>query len=99
MYTKLVVVKVGVRELRAKLSSWLDRVQAGDEVIVTERGRPVARLTQVERRSRLEELIAQGRVTPARKLRTPIDWSRLPKLQGRPTLSDFVIEERRSRDC
>jgi len=37
-----VVVKVGVRELRENLASWLDRVQAGDEVIVTERGRPVA---------------------------------------------------------
>ena len=90
------VVKVGVRELRENLASWLDRVQAGDEVLVTERGRPVARLSAIDRRNKLEELIAQGRVTPAKKPRTPIDRSKLPRLEGRPTLSDFVIEERRS---
>jgi prevent-host-death family protein len=91
-----VVVKVGVRELRENLASWLDRVQAGDEVIVTERGKPVACLGPVERRSKLEELIAQGRVTPAKKPKTPIDRSKQARLRGRPTLSDFVIEERRS---
>lgn len=89
------VVKIGVRELRENLASWLDRVQAGDEVIVTERGRPVARLSGIDRRSTLEELIARGRVTPAKKPKTRIDRSKLPKLRGRPTLSDLVIEARR----
>jgi len=32
----LVAVEVGIRELRARLSHWIDRVQSGDEVIVTE---------------------------------------------------------------
>ena len=89
------VVEVGVRDLRANLSSWLDRVQAGDEVIVTERGKPVARLTAVDAQSRLEELIAQGRVTPASKPRTPIDRSKLPLMPPGVSLSDIAIEERR----
>ena len=89
------VVEVGVRELRAKLSSWLDRVQAGDEIIVTEHGKPVARLTALAATSRREQLIAEGRLTPAREPRTPIDRSKLPKLPPGVSLADVVIEERR----
>ena len=36
-----------VSELKASLSQFLARVKAGDEVLVTERGRPVARLVPV----------------------------------------------------
>ena len=95
MYTTIVVVKVGVRELRENLKAWLDRVKSGDELVVTERGRPVARITAVERRSRLEELIAEGRVTPPRAPKTPVDRSRLVRMPPGTTLSDVVIEERR----
>jgi prevent-host-death family protein len=35
---------VGVRELRQNLSKYLDRVKAGEALVVTERGRRVARL-------------------------------------------------------
>jgi prevent-host-death family protein len=38
------VPKVGVRELRQNLSRYLERVKAGEMLIVTERGREVARL-------------------------------------------------------
>jgi prevent-host-death family protein len=37
-------VSVGVRELRQHLSRYLDRVKAGEDLIVTEHGREVARL-------------------------------------------------------
>jgi antitoxin (DNA-binding transcriptional repressor) of toxin-antitoxin stability system len=39
---------VPVTELRAHLSDWLDRVRAGEEVIVTDRGIPVARQLVLE---------------------------------------------------
>jgi prevent-host-death family protein len=35
---------VGVRELRQNLSRYLDRVKGGEDLIVTERGRMVARV-------------------------------------------------------
>jgi prevent-host-death family protein len=35
---------VGVRELRQNLSKYLDRVKAGEDLVVTERGEVVARL-------------------------------------------------------
>ena len=38
-------VEVGVRELRESLSEWLDRAAAGEDVIVTERGKPKVRLS------------------------------------------------------
>lgn len=34
----------GIAELKARLSEYLSRVKAGEEVLVTDRGRPVARL-------------------------------------------------------
>jgi prevent-host-death family protein len=36
--------RVGVRELKAHLSEYLTKVKAGEEVIVTERGKSVAKL-------------------------------------------------------
>ncbi len=38
------MTQVAISELKAKLSSYLDKVKAGQEVVVTDRGRPVARL-------------------------------------------------------
>jgi prevent-host-death family protein len=38
------MVNVGVAELKAHLSEYLARVQDGEEIIVADRGRPVARL-------------------------------------------------------
>ena len=37
-------VEVGVRELKSKLSHYIDLVQHGSEVIVTEHGKPVVKL-------------------------------------------------------
>jgi prevent-host-death family protein len=37
--------RVGVRELRQNLSQYLKRVKAGEGLVVTERGREVARMT------------------------------------------------------
>jgi uncharacterized protein len=38
------MIQVGVAELKARLSEYLARVQAGEEIVVADRGRPVARL-------------------------------------------------------
>jgi len=37
-----------VSELKASLSEYLGRVKAGEEVVVTDRGRPIARLVPIE---------------------------------------------------
>ena len=57
--------QVGVRELHDRLSEYLDRVQRGSDVVVTRRGRPIARLSAVESDDALEELVRRGLVDGA----------------------------------
>ena len=40
----LTAMDVAISELRAHLSEWIDRASRGDEVVITDRGLPVARL-------------------------------------------------------
>lgn len=55
---------VGVRELKQRLSEYLDRAERGELIRVTERGRPKAVLGPLPGRMRLEEGIADGWITP-----------------------------------
>lgn len=59
-------VEVGIRDLRSRLSHWIDRAAAGEEIVVTAHGKPRVRLTSVDRQTTRERLIAEGRLTPAR---------------------------------
>ena len=68
----------GVREARQSLSSLLDDVQKGREVVITDRGRPVARLIP----------LPGGRPFPdLRKVR--LEMRRID-----PPLSQAVLEDR-----
>lgn len=86
-------VEVGVRDLKNNLSRYLDRVQAGDEVIVTDRGRPVARLSSLGHPTdRLAELIASGAVRPPRSTTRHRPARRI---RAKGPVSDLVAEQRR----
>ena len=54
---------VGVRELKAHLSEYLDRAAAGETITVTDRGRPVAVLAPLPSTVSLDQAIAEGWVT------------------------------------
>lgn len=60
--------RIAIAELKAKLSGYLAAVRAGEEIIVTDRGRPVARLGPVKGEraveSRIASLIRAGRLRP-----------------------------------
>lgn len=86
-----VAVEVGVRELRNNLSRFLERVQAGEEVVVTDRGRVVARVVPASGERALDRLIARGLVTPARARKGAAP--RPITIAG--TVSDLVGEQRR----
>jgi prevent-host-death family protein len=60
-------MEVGVRELKQKLSSYLDAAERGDEVIVTERGRPKVRIVPVSDRGSLQRGVDEGWIRPARR--------------------------------
>lgn len=93
----MMTVYVGVRELRENLADWLGRVKDGEEIVVTERGKPVAQLTPLDAsRSRLDELIRQGRVRPPlRPKRLRFDISNLPRMTPGPTIAEILLEMRR----
>lgn len=86
-------MEVGIRELRDNLSKWIARAKRGQNILITDRGKPVARLTLVEESPALERLIAKGIVTPARRPKTKIRRSDLIKTKG--SVSDLVKEQRR----
>jgi prevent-host-death family protein len=86
----MAIVEVGIRELRADLSKWVQRVRSGDEVVVTDRGTPVARLVPAQGERTLDRLIREGVVEPAPSRKRPV-----PKpVEGAGPLSDLVIEGR-----
>lgn len=55
---------IGVRELRRDASRWLARVRAGEAFLITERGRPVARLSPLPEPLGYDALLAAGRIAP-----------------------------------
>lgn len=69
MSEKPAPARVGVRELRQNLSVYLDRVKAGETLEVTEHGQPVAQLgpRPAKPSSIIDQLIAEGRITPAKR--------------------------------
>lgn len=54
------MTSIGIRELRQRASEYLRRVEAGETIEVTDRGRPVALLTPVPEVPPLERLRATG---------------------------------------
>jgi prevent-host-death family protein len=80
----------GIRELKDNLSEYVRRAEAGERVAVTAHGRVVAMLVPADeasrgrRRTRLEEMIADGTARPPLDARDALDgWPemkvRLPK--------------------
>ena len=70
------MITLGAFEAKTHLSSLLDRVAQGEEVVITKRGKPVARLVPIEKPpqrdldkvvARLLELRAQSRPGPGWK--------------------------------
>jgi prevent-host-death family protein len=55
---------VGIRELKQRLSEYLDRAERGEVLRVTDRGRPKAILGPVPGRARVEDGIRAGWITP-----------------------------------
>ncbi len=92
-------VRVAVRELKNRLTSYLRLVKADQEVIVTERGKPIAVIQPVGGASapksleaRIAALAAAGELSaPEGRLRPRI---RRVKIGGRP-LSEQIIADRR----
>jgi prevent-host-death family protein len=69
---------VGVFEAKTRLSELLERAERGEEIVITRRGQPVARLTPVTHRPDkvgLERLFAEN--ARVRRSLPAADWAEL----------------------
>ena len=81
---------VGIRELKARLSEYVSRAANGEQIVVTDRGRPVARLVGLGEASMIERGIEEGWVTPATRTRLePASRFRAPR-----SIADVLDEDR-----
>ena len=91
--------EIGVRELKANLSSVIRQVENGEQVRVTVRGRHVVDLVPAQGPRRYSEamrkLIAEGRVTPASR---PLPLPRAePRFTGKSATAIVLAEREEER--
>lgn len=87
-----VTTYVGIRELKAKLSHYLDRAAAGETIVVTDRGKAKAEIRTLSVDERIQQGIREGWITPARK--PPPDRVIPLRLKGRMTVEELLAEDR-----
>lgn len=90
------MAEVGVAQLRRELKDWLDRAQSGDEVVITERGRPVARLSGIDVAPLLDQLTEQGQISsPPSSARHTAQGRK--RVQAGGSVAELIVDERAAR--
>jgi len=87
-------ITVGIRELKAHLSSYVRQVKSGASVVITEYGKPVGRIVPIgpSLETRLDELIEAGLAEwSGRKLSSMVP---VAHTQGEQMVSDLLLEDR-----
>ncbi len=85
------MTSVGIKELKTKLSSYVDKVKQGEEIIITDRGKEVALVIPVSReRHAVKSLISSGK---AKWLGGKPVGIKGIKIKGK-SLSETVLEDR-----
>jgi len=94
-------MRLGLREANQRFSKAIKAVRAGKEVVLTERGHPIAVIKRIKEEDAqevaLQAMADEGLITPAvRKGPTPSPRWRPVKIKGKP-LSQTIIEDREDR--
>ncbi len=83
-------MSVGIRELKSRLSEFVNRAANGERIVVTDRGREVAELVPLSSTNALDRGVAEGWVEPPRRSRLePIE-----RLNGSQPSLDVLEEDR-----
>ncbi len=85
-----VTTRVGIRELKSRLSYYLDRAAAGETIVVTDRGRAKVEIRRLSVEERIQQGIDEGWIRPGRSRphREPL------RLKGRMTIAEAMAEDR-----
>ncbi len=81
---------IGIRELKAKLSAYVQRAAAGEVITVTDRGRPVAILGPPLGVVDLRGAVEAGWVTPASR----VGLRPVPRHRARGSVLEVLAEDR-----
>jgi len=86
------VLRVGIRELRNDVAAVVRRAGAGERIVVTVDGHPVAQLGPIEPvgAPTLEDLIAAGHVRPARRTAPEVPAAEDAPVDAR---SDWILDD------
>lgn len=88
------MTEVGVRDFKNGASGYLERVEKGEVITVTRRGKPVARVLPAGLSPGVARLVAEGRVSwNGAKPRLPP--RRVTPIGDGPTAADYVSQGRR----
>lgn len=87
-------MEVAVSVLRAQLADWLELARHGQEVVITDRGVPIARLLGVTSGATLERLAAEGVISRSSRSERPAART-IARVKARRPVSDVVSDQRR----
>lgn len=93
----MTTAQIGVRELKAHLGEWLQRVKAGQTVVITERGKPIGQIAPLpaSRAQRMQALVAAGLIGQIGEKLPPAEPAATNR--GPRPISDLISEERDAR--
>ncbi len=90
------MLKKGIKEIRDHFTLYLKRVKMGEDIIVTERGRPIAIIRPIPEETGLEERLESASLEGLIRLpqkKENISLHKKLQLKGKP-LTDIIIDER-----
>ena len=85
---------IGIRELRTRLSNYMQQVKAGATLVITERGKPVGRIVPLSPsvETRVQELVQAGLMAwSGHKL---VSMAPVARTRGRRMVADLLLENR-----
>jgi len=85
---------VPVTELRAQLGHWIDAARDGADVVITDRGTPVARIVALGSTPIIDRLTAEGIISRPKRSSRPIAGKGSRPKPKRP-VADIISEQRR----
>lgn len=89
-----VTTRVGIRELKARLSHYLDRAALGETIVVTDRGRAKAEIRGLSVDQRIQAGIDEGWIRPGKP--GGLAGVERPRrgAKGRMTIGEAMAEDR-----
>ena len=85
---------VGIRELKTRLSNYVQQVKSGATLVITERGKPVGRIVPLSPsvETRVQELVQAGLMAWSGQKLAPM--APVARTRGERMVADLLLEDR-----